>query len=231
LAVLEAAVTGTVLYAAALAVVCANAMAGVRETSWMFAVDCLTVAAATLGCIAFSCRIWGPQLERLFGGPSENQTARMQYRQLRTLHRLVGSCASVSMRRGLGLRRRDPTMALAYQVCAIIEGRKQLTPYRDEQVEAIGAEWGRVLAEAIRFAAAARTRRTNRRVTPTAKTPSAPLDMRAELDRDLRLAAALTMLQTLYNTGEFGRYAEPRSAPGPSPAAAALPALGVTSAG
>jgi hypothetical protein len=58
------------------------------------------------------------------------------------------------MRRGLGLRRRDPATALTYQVCAIIEGRKQLAGYRDERTEAVAAEWGRVLADAIRLSAA-----------------------------------------------------------------------------
>ncbi len=205
LALLEVAVALTVLYAV---VVCASTVTRAGGAPWMLIADCVTVTAATLGCIAFSCRVWGPQLERLFGGPSENQTARMQYRQLRVLHRLVGSGAPVRMRRGLGLRRRDPKMALAYQVCAIIEGRKQLAGYRDERVEAEAAAWGQALAQAVRLAAAAQRHWTPGPVTPAREASPVP-DLGAELDRDLRLASALTMLQTLHNTGEYERFATP----------------------
>ncbi len=219
LALLEVAVGVTVLYALMVVAVCASTVTGGRGTLWMVTADCVNVVGATLACMAFSCRVWGPQLERLFGGPSERQAARMQYRQLRTLHGLVGSGAPARMRRGLGLRRRDPTMALAYQVCAIIEGRKQLAGYRDEGVEAAAAEWGQALAEVIRLAAAARARPPRGSATPAAKAPAHP-DLPTELKRSLRLASALTMLQTLHNTGEYGRFAAPAGHYEPSPSLA-----------
>ncbi len=212
LALLEAGMAATVLYALAVAAVCASAVAGVRGSSWVLAVDSIAGAGAIMGCIAFSCRVWKPQLERLFGSASERQTARMQYRQLRMLHRLVGSGAPVRMRRGLGLLRRDPTVALAYQVCAIAEGRKQLAEYRDERVEAAAAECGRVLAEAIRLAAAAQACPTRGTAIPAVPRP----DPSAELGWNLRLASALTMLQTLHNTGEYGRFAAPQGQCEPS---------------
>jgi hypothetical protein len=124
LAVLEAGMAATVLYALAVAAVCASAVAGVRGPSWILAADSIAGVGAAMGCIAFSCRVWKPQLERLFGSASEKQTARMEYRQLRMLHKLVGSGAPVRMRRGLGLLRRDPTMALAYQI-----GRRPRMPH------------------------------------------------------------------------------------------------------
>ncbi len=207
LAVIELAVAVAFVDILVVAVVCASAVTGTRGAAWMLVADCLNVVGATLACIAFSCRLWGPQLERVFGGPSVRQSAGMQYRQLRVLHRLVGSGAPVRMRRGLGLRRRDPVMALAYQVCAIIEGRKQLAGYRDERVEAMAAEWGRLLAEVIRLAAV-RGSRADESATSAAKSLS-HADFHAELEQNLRLASALTMLQTLHNTGEYGRFAAP----------------------
>jgi hypothetical protein len=211
LALLEAAIIIDFLYTVVVAAVCVSTVTSARGAAWMVVADCVNVVGATLGCVALSCRVWGPQLERLFGAASEKQAARMHYRQLHTLHRLVASGAPVRIRRGLGLRRRDPGTALAYEVCAIIEGRRQLAGYRDEQVEAAAAEWGQALAEIIRLAAAAQACRT----TSAAAVPS-QLDLRAELDRDLRLVSALTMLQTLHNTGEYGRFAAPRGQYEPS---------------
>jgi hypothetical protein len=206
LALLEASIVVDFLYPLVVAGVCASTVTGARGASWMLVADCIDIVGSTLGCTALVCRVWGPQLERLFGAASGKQTARMQYRQLRTLRRLVGSGASVRMRRGLGLQRRDPRMALAYQVCAIVEGRKQLAGYRDEGIESVAAEWGQVLAEVIRLAAAARACPPRGSATPAAKAPSHP-DLSTELRRSLRLASALTMLQTLHNTGEYGRFA------------------------
>lgn len=227
LMLLEISMISTTTYALAFAVV-ASTVPGPGGARWMVGVDCVNAFSAMTACLGFSCRIWGPQLERLFGGPDERQVARMQYRQLRPLHRLAGAGAPVTMRRGLGLRRRDPGTALTYQVCAIIEGRKQLAGYRDERIEAVAAEWGRVLADAIRLSAAVRVHGSADSAAPSSRATHS-LDLRSEIERSLRLSKALTMVQTLHSTGEFGRFIAPAGLPVASELVATAPASGIVS--
>lgn len=171
------------------------------ETTWSAgAVGSMRVISGTLACLGFSSKVWGPQWERYLRGRGDEHVARMQYRQLVPLYRLVVSSGNDVFRppRGLGLRRRDPETALTHQVCAIIEARNRLAAYRDPEIEAVAVEWGRALTEAILLTAAARTHSEDRSLPP-GRTAEPGVDMRQEIDRYLRLASALTMWQAVPN--------------------------------
>jgi hypothetical protein len=195
--------TLAVVYAASLGFVPVLSMFGGSHTNWPVVLSySLGVGSAAFSCTGFSCRVWGPRWEAFSENRRENYLARRQCRQLEPLYRLVvgEESGGFGIRRGLGLRYRDPSSALAHQVCAIIEASDRLAGYHDASVDATATQWGEALAEAIRLGAAVRVRHAGGPI-PSVGGRARQVDWREEVAHHLRVASALSLVHMLQRSG------------------------------
>ncbi len=197
LAFLETGLWFTIAYCLSLAAVPVMAANGMVDSTRWFAPfsSALGALSATFICIGFSCRTWGPSLDRFLQRRFPGYVDRGRYRRLAPLHLLVDGARSRQIRtpRGLGVSRTNARAALTHQTLSITEALETLSPYYDAHVTEEATAWGRAVAEAIIIDAALTAQRNGTRPLHTA--PMTFGDLETETRRYERLSTAITMIK------------------------------------
>lgn len=160
---LELGMLCTVVYATTIALVPLSVALGLPDPTWAAPVTSVAAAlSATFSCIGFSCRSWGSGWDRFLSKWMPEYDNRVQFRRLRPLHQMLVQAAPAGTRlpRGLGLGRRNPGAALAYQLVQFAEIIPLISQYVSPEDEARADEYGEALKAAMMIRAAVEARRT-----------------------------------------------------------------------